>query len=200
MTLTNVQNHQETHTNYHEFDAIPSVKFRPPNALDGHAITALIKNAPPLDNNASYCNLLQCTHFASTCVVAELNHLIVGWLSAYIPPDQHDHIFIWQVAVAAAARGKGLAKHLLMALLMRSDLANVSYLITTITQDNQASWAVFEGFARSHQLSLSTEPYFEKERHFQGSHETEFLVKIGPFDIQKLLSNQGVYHVKNTSS
>lgn len=192
MTFNNVENPQETQTNHFQFDTLPTVKFRSPTVLDGHAVTALIKNSPPLDNNSAYCNLLQCTHFAQTCVIAESDNRIVGWLSAYIPPDQLDHIFVWQLAVHQEARGKGLAKHLLSALLNRQALANVRYLITTITQDNQASWAVFERFAKSHQLHLDKTPYFEKEPHFNGVHETELLAKIGPFDIQKILSNQGV--------
>lgn len=200
MTLVVVQNQQESHPNYQEFDTLSSVKFRAPNAHDGFAITSLINVTPPLDNNSSYCNLLQCSHFAQTCVIAESNHQTLGWLSAYIPPDELDHVFVWQVAVALEARGKGLAKHLLTALLSRGVLANVKYLITTITQDNQASWSLFEGFARRHQLTIIKTPYFEKKSHFQGCHETEFLVKIGPFDIQNISINQGIEHVKSTSS
>lgn len=192
MTFNNVENPQETQTNHFQFDTLTSVKFRSPTVLDGHAITALIKNSPPLDNNSAYCNLLQCTHFAQTCVIAESDGRILGWLSAHIPPNQLDHLFVWQVAVHPDARGNKLAKHLLAALFNRQALANVRYLITTITQDNQPSWSVFERFAKSHQLNLDKTPYFEKEPHFQGVHETEFLVKIGPFDIQKILSNQGV--------
>lgn len=192
MTLENVGNTLESNVNCHQFDALPAVEFRSPSALDGSAITALIQNSPPLDTNSAYCNLLQCSHFAQTCVVAESNNQILGWLSAYIPPEQQDHIFIWQVAVHSEARGKGLAKHLLSALLKRNTLAKVQYLITTITQENKASWSLFEGFAKSHQLNLSRTPHFEKAQHFQGVHETEFLVKIGPFNITEVSSNQGV--------
>ncbi len=192
MTLENVVNTSELNVNTHQFDTLPAIKFRSPSALDGNAITALVENSPPLDTNSAYCNLLQCSHFAQTCVVAESNNQILAWLSAYIPPEQQDHIFVWQVAVHPEARGKGLAKRLLIALLKRAALANVQYLITTITQDNQASWSLFEGFAKSHHLNLSKTPHFEKEQHFQGVHETEFLVKIGPFNRTAVLSNQGV--------
>lgn len=195
MTLKNVEDRQETYTNLHKFDAIPTVRFRSPSALDGYAVTALIKSSPPLDNNSAYCNLLQCSHFAHTCVVAESDDCILGWVSAYIPPNQNDHIFIWQVVVHPEARGKGLAKHMLHALFSRKALAEVRYLITTITQDNEASWGVFENFAKLHQLNLSKSPHFEKERHFQGVHDTEFLVEIGPFEIQDVLNNQGSQYV-----
>src|SRR5690606_27480359 len=45
--------------------------LRRPIAADGPAITRLIAACPPLDSNAAYCNLLQCTHFADFCIVAE---------------------------------------------------------------------------------------------------------------------------------
>lgn len=189
MTLKNVGNTPESNVNNHQFDAVPAVKFRSPSALDGSAINALIKNSPPLDTNSAYCNLLQCSHFAETCVVAESNNQILAWLSAYIPPEQQDHIFIWQVAVNSQARGKGLAKRLLATLLKRKALAKVQYLITTITEDNQASWSLFESFANAHQLNLTSTPHFEKDRHFQGAHETEFLVKIGPFNTTEVYNN-----------
>ena len=35
------------------------------------AIWELISACPPLDTNSAYANLLQCTHFADTCVIAE---------------------------------------------------------------------------------------------------------------------------------
>lgn len=167
------------------------IEFRLPTAQDGYAITALIQSSPPLDTNSAYCNLLQCSHFAQTCVVAELNNQIVGWLSAYRPPEQVNCIFVWQMAVHPNARGLGLANRMLHHLLGRHAVLGVEYLHTTITQDNAASWSVFKRFAKTHQLALQQSPYFEKEHHFQGVHDTEYLVAIGPFDIQTILKNAG---------
>ena len=76
---------------------------------DGPAITALIRSSPPLDVNSAYCNLVQCAHFAPTCVVAERDGRLVGWLSGHRPPTAPEEIFVWQVAVAEDARGQGLA-------------------------------------------------------------------------------------------
>jgi L-2,4-diaminobutyric acid acetyltransferase len=84
---------------------IPPIKTRPampelrePTSEDGAAVWQLIKDCAPLDRNSLYCNLLQCDHFASTCVAAELDGDIVGWVSGYIVPDSPDTLFIWQVA------------------------------------------------------------------------------------------------------
>src|SRR3546814_7090005 len=52
-------------------DRLPDFSFRNPVAEDAQAIHDLIAACPPLDTNSLYCNLLQCTHFAETCVLAE---------------------------------------------------------------------------------------------------------------------------------
>src|SRR3546814_7919148 len=82
-------------------------RFRMPKAEDGAAISKLIAACPPLDRNSAYCNLLQCSHFADTCIVAERDGYIAGWISGYRPPSEPDRFFIWQVAVSETARGAG---------------------------------------------------------------------------------------------
>lgn len=191
MTLPNEESRHQNNNNQHQINAASLIKFRTPTAKDGYAITALIQSCPPLDTNSAYCNLLQCTHFSQTCVVAELNNTIVGWLSAYRPPEQTNSLFVWQLAVNSEARGKGLAKRMLYHLLSRQALLDVQYLQTTITQDNEASWGVFKRLAKTHQLILQQSPHFEKEQHFKSVHDTEFLVEIGPFEIPVILNNLG---------
>ena len=140
--------------------------------------------------NSAYCNLVQCAHFAPTCVVAERGGRIVGWLSAHRPPTAPEEIFVWQVAVARTARGEGLAGRMLEALLARAAARDAQALSTTITADNAASWALFEGFARKHGLALSKSEHFTREAHFAGQHDTEWLVTIS------LLPNSQEQHAK----
>lgn len=154
--------------------------FRPPRAEDGPGITALIAACPPLDTNSAYCNLLQCSHFAETCVVAERAGAIVGWISAYRPPSAPERIFVWQVAVAASARGTGLGGRMLDALIERPAARGAAALITTITKDNAASWGLFAGFARKRGMTLTKAPLFEREAHFAGAHDTEWQATIAP--------------------
>lgn len=154
--------------------------LRLPRAGDGPAITRLIADCPPLDVNSPYCNLLQCTHFAGTSVVAEQDGKLAGWISGYRPPASPEEFFIWQVAVHADARGTGLGGRMLDALISRPSAAGVTTLVTTITESNDASWALFGSFARRHHARLSRRPHFERDAHFAGAHETEHLVSIGP--------------------
>ena len=150
-------------------------------ATDGPAITALIAACPPLDRNSAYCNLLQCTHFADHCIVAEREGQIIGWVSGYRPPSAPDDFFVWQVAVAPQGRGHGLARRMILDLLARPAASGVSHLITTVTPDNAASWALFEGVARALDAQLVKSVLFDREAHFSGAHATEWQAHIGPF-------------------
>ncbi len=156
------------------------IELRRPCAEDGAQITALIAAAPPLDRNSAYCNLLQCTDFADTCVVAERGGRIVGWVSGYRPPAAPDDMFVWQVAVDSSARGEGLAARMLDALIARPAAAGATSLITTITEANAASWALFAAFARRHGAGLTKAPRFERDAHLGGTHDTEWEARIGP--------------------
>ena len=46
--------------------------MRKPRKADGARVWNLIKSIEKLDDNSMYCNLLQCSHFAGTCALAEL--------------------------------------------------------------------------------------------------------------------------------
>jgi len=162
--------------------------LRQPVSTDGPAVHAMIAACPPLDTNSAYCNLLQCTHFAETCVIAERDGAVVGWTSGYRVPSAPEQFFVWQVAVAQEARGLGLAQRMIGDLLARPSASGVTHLITTVTPDNAASWALFEGLARRWGCALSKAPHFEREAHFAGAHATEWQAMIGPLPAEPLLT------------
>src|SRR5690554_1490259 len=133
-----------------------AITLRKPTKDDGFRLHQLVAACPPLDPNSIYCNLLQCSHFAET-------------------------VFVWQVAVHEKGRGQGLAKRMLKEIVGRDACNNVTHLETTITEDNEASWALFRSFARDLGAELTYHEHFEKETHFGGKHDSEFLLRIGPF-------------------
>lgn len=152
-------------------------RLRKPDATDGSAIWELIRECDPLDENSMYCNLVQADHFSDTCVVAEMDGDIVGWISGHMIPNE-DAFFVWQVAVSPKARGLGLARKMLTHLINRDECADATALKTTITAENEASWALFRSFARTIGGRLSDRPHFKSEAHFDGHHDTEHLVTI----------------------
>lgn len=160
---------------------LSAIALHTPTAEHGMSVYELIKACPPLDTNSAYCNLLQCCHFAETSVLATLDGEAVGFISGYRLPGKPNRLFIWQVAVSEKARGQGLAKSMLRNLLQRESCQGVSYIETTITESNAASWALFEALARELNTGITRSVMFDRERHFNGAHDTEMLAEIGPF-------------------
>ncbi|MCW2336132.1 L-2,4-diaminobutyric acid acetyltransferase [Sphingobium sp. B2D3A] len=104
----------------------------------------------------------------------------MGWVSGYRVPQSPETLFVWQVAIAAAMRGHGLAGRMIEALLARPQQHGVTHITTTITQDNRASWALFEGLARRWNVPIEKTARFEREPHFAGAHATEWQARLGP--------------------
>ena len=154
------------------------IAFRKPEPNDGAAVWELVSSCHPLDENSMYCNLIQCDHFRDTCIVAERDGRMLGWVSGYRLPYDPETLFVWQVAVSEEARGEGLARRMLQALLARKDCEGVTRLQTTITRDNAASWALFRSLARTHDGRFDAQAHFTRDTHFRGYHATEHMVTI----------------------
>ena len=140
----------------------------------------LVAACAPLDTNSLYCNLLQCSHFADTSVGAWSDNRLLGAITGYRLPTQQNTLFVWQVAVAPEARGCGLATQMLDALLTRDSLSDIRHVHTSITPDNQASWALFRAWARRRGAPTQTSVLFDQDQHLDGSHSSEHLLHIGP--------------------
>lgn len=158
------------------------MRIRAPRPTDGPAVHALIDACPPLDPNSIYCNLLQCSHFAGTSTLAEHEGRVVGFVSGYRRPDRPDTLFIWQVAVAASARGCGLARRLVLDILSRGECRGVRFISTTITAANAPSWALFESIARVMGATGRRRVMFDAQSHFATAQDTEHEFLIGPFE------------------
>lgn len=167
-----------------------SINLRLPTLNDGMSVFRLIQRCPPLDTNSSYCNFLQCGHFSKTSVAAVDDETaeLVGFISGYRIPDKPEALFVWQVAVDERARGQGLALRMLKHLVTRPDAADISFLETTITQDNDASWALFKAFANQFSAAFESQLWLDEHAHFEGHHDSEYRVSIGPFSQPTLLT------------
>ena len=170
----------------------PDVVLRHPVLEDGTAVFDLVDACKPLDLNSHYLYLLQCSHFAPTCVVATLHGEVVAWVSGYIPPNRTDTFFVWQVAVGEKARGLGLGKKLITWVLAQQ--TGIQKIHTSITPDNAASWGLFKSLARDWGSDLTSRDWFDKQSHFGGRHNTEVLVEIAlpTSPLATFLQTQGV--------
>ena len=164
-----------------------SVDLRQPRPGDGAAIWELVRETGVLDLNSPYAYFLLGEHFAETCVVAEREGEIGGFVSAYIPPQTPDCVFVWQVGVASSMRKQGLALQMLLALLQREALQDVRSLTTTITPSNGASRALFAGLADRLGADLHEQPeHFPAEWFPVEGHEAESLFTISPISPDRI--------------
>nr|WP_255415820.1 diaminobutyrate acetyltransferase [Salinisphaera sp. Q1T1-3] len=167
--------------------------FRPPGKEDGAGILRLVHDLGVLDVNSAYAYMLIGEHHAGTSVVAEIEGRLVGFISAYVLPADPETVFVWQVGVAPAGRGKGLATRMLVDILKRPACADVRYLDTTIGPTNEPSQALFRGLARRLETSIDETVLFPAELFdaFDAGephepHEAEHLFRIGPFDAERV--------------
>lgn len=169
-----------------QFASGSETTIRVPSSTDGSKVWALVRATQSLDDNSLYCNLLQTTHFDATCAIAEYDGKVAGWVSAYIPPAQPDTLFVWQVCVSPAARGQSLGRRLIGDVLSRPVCRAVTTLQCTITHDNEPSWGLFTSIARRLDAQMRQVEMFDKDDHFDGQHDSEYGVSIGPFNSEQV--------------
>lgn len=164
---------------------VPSLAFRQPTVEDGPFLFDLVNRSKPLDVNSRYLYLLQCSHFANTCAVAESGGLVQAFISAYVRPDQPDTLFVWQVAVDVSVRGQGVAGKLVANLLTRPNLAAIRFVEATVNPSNNASRNLFASLARQHQCEMNESMLFKAALFAADAHEAEILLRVGPLKSQK---------------
>ncbi|MFD1659771.1 diaminobutyrate acetyltransferase [Streptomyces caeni] len=170
-----------------EFPEMPEeLRIDRPAVADGAALWRMARDSEVLDLNSSYSYLLWCRDFADTSAVAraEPGGPPVGFVTAYLRPDRPRTLLVWQVAVDAAHRGRGLATRLLDALTARvADEHGVTGIETTITPGNTASERLFLSYAQRHGAAVEREVLFETRQFPDGPHEPEVLYRIGPLSV-----------------
>jgi L-2,4-diaminobutyric acid acetyltransferase len=152
--------------------------LRPARVEDGRRIWRLLGEVSGLERNSCYAYLLLCSHFADSCVVAERAGELVGFVLAYRPPNDRAALFVWQIGVAPAARGLGLGRQLLDALVALPACRDARFLTATVSPDNGPSLALFRGFARARSVACEEGAGFSAGL-FAEPHPDENLLRIG---------------------
>lgn len=156
-----------------------------PTKADGAQLWRIARDSAKLDLNSPYAYMLWCRDFAESSVVAREAGKAVGFVIAYRRPGEPEAALVWQVAVDASQRGKGLAGALLDALYARLVDDGVRYLETTITPDNEASIRLFTSFAERWNAAVETSVLFDGEDFPEAGHLAEELYRIGPLTARK---------------
>lgn len=144
----------------------------------------IVEESKVLDVNSSYSYLLWGKYFNKTSIIATCDDEVVGFITGFIPPEQADTLFIWQVAVDANFRGYGLATHLIHQLLTQvNDGQDVDYVEATVTPSNVPSSKLFQGIAKKNDTECAVFECFSEGQFPGEGHEAELTYKIGPIEI-----------------
>jgi len=156
------------------------LRVRRPAAEDARDIWNLVRQSDALDENSPYAYLLLCSDFADCSLVAERGDEIAGFIVGYRPPRKPQTLFVWQIGVAPAERGRGVGTHMLAALVERGLSEGARYLEATVTPSNGASRALFVSFARKLAARCHEGVAFSSDLFPSCSHEEEIRIRIGP--------------------
>ena len=159
--------------------ADPEGIIRAPRPTDGAAMSRLATALGTLDVNSTYTYIMLCQYFSSTCRVAESYGALAGFVTGFRRPDAAETLFIWQVGVAPAARRRGLALAMLLALLLSTD-GPPKFIEATISPSNHASRHLFDRLARLLRCGRQTGTGFDAELFAPETHESEGIFRIGP--------------------
>ncbi|MEW6181951.1 MAG: diaminobutyrate acetyltransferase [Bacillota bacterium] len=168
------------------------IRFRQPREEDGPGIWQLVRSTGVLDLNSAYSYMMLCKYFSGTCVAAEHDNEIIGFLSAFKPPGRPDEIFVWQVGVAPSQHRKGMGSTMLQVLLKRKECAGVRFLVTTITPSNIPSQSLFRKLARNVGARCEVEECFPADLFPGSNHEAELMYRIGPITSASIYEREAI--------
>lgn len=184
---------QEPHLNGHAWEESLIVRIRRPRAQEGSAIWNLVRRSESPDPGSRHVLPLLVSHFADTCLVAESDGALIGFVGGYRPPSPPESVRVWQIDVEAAFRRQGLGSALLHALIQCPACAGVEYLEAAVRTADVAMKRLFEGFARD--LDTACEVTLGPSGIVppRSSGDGEDLVRIGPIHTHETMSPEGFY-------
>ena len=125
--------------------ACEALSLRHPRTEDGAALWRLVRDMGGLELNSAYFYLLYCRDYADSCLIAEVDGELAGFVLGHQPPSRPESLFVWQIGVAPGMRQRGVGQQLLDALIDRRDPHSGDerqrwrYLEASVAPDNRAS-------------------------------------------------------------
>lgn len=156
------------------------LRVREARPEDGAQLWRLVKESESLELNSGYSYVMMSRFFSDSCLVAEEDDQVIGFVAAFVPPSDPDAVFVWQIGVDRGHRGRGLAGRLLLELLKTERCRPLKRLIATVSPDNKPSMALFRSLARRLDTGFDQRPFFPGEVFPEPGHEPEHLVEVGP--------------------
>jgi diaminobutyrate acetyltransferase len=145
------------------------------DAGDGARLHRAVRDGGGLDVNSPYAYELAARTFPDTSVLAEGTDGVAGFVIGLTPPRDPGTLFVWQVGVATAGRGRGLGGQMLRWLVAR---VRPTHLEATVAPSNAASRRLFAAVAEDLGAPLEVAPWASATD--LGGDQDEDLHRIGP--------------------
>lgn len=131
------------------------VIFRNVKEKDIPEIAKIIKNGRPyLGLNGNYTYWMLATLYPEYCFVAETKEKeVIGFVTA-LPVLKKESVFVWQLGVAAEARGQGIGFQLIERVRDYAITQELKGMITSISPKNQASLGTFQKIANKYHMIM----------------------------------------------
>lgn len=163
------------------------VQIRRPRVEEGSAIWDLVCGAGSLDLDGRHVLPLLVSSFADTCLVAEADGALVGFVGGYRTATTPGSVLLWEIDVDAAFRRQGLGNALLHALIQCPSCADVEYLEAAVGSFNIAARRLLRGFARDLDTSCEMTLGPLESSRSQGR-EGQDLLRVGPIRGREVVS------------
>lgn len=154
-----------------------------PEKKDAAEIHAMLQPYKPyVGTNPRYTYLLICEHFNDTSLVAKtLAGEIVGFIAAYLPPNQRNTLFLWEIAVKEGYHGNNLYIRMVKHICKR---IRPTYLEATVNPSNASSIKRLKQLSSIFTCNCTNYTLFPSEYFGNQEHEDEVLYRIGPIYVR----------------
>ncbi|GAA6162613.1 hypothetical protein NBRC116590_03170 [Pelagimonas sp. KU-00592-HH] len=156
----------------------PIPTLRAPQPEDGERVAMLTKDGRKQVFGELLGELSDFEQFMHTSIVAEVDGEVVGAVLAYIPPFAPETLNILQVVIHENEVNKGLGSLMLGQLMRREVCAEVGRVETTISSDDEVTWALFRRFARWQRSRMEIALFFTQALQPHRRHENDNQVTI----------------------
>lgn len=143
---------------------------------DSMVLWELASKCRPLDLHTPYTYWVLCHYFSKQCFILEEEASPIGFISSVTTKDC---VFVWQIGILEEYRKRKLSRLLLQAVFSFAKGEGMK-LQTSISQENNASKAAFNGFCHSNNLSLYQIGELNLKTNDGTFSESETLYEISP--------------------
>jgi L-2,4-diaminobutyric acid acetyltransferase len=146
---------------------------------DADILQTFVSKCPPLDPHTLFTYWVLARYQPTYGFAAQdLNGEVIGLLTAIASSNNDETVYVWQIGVAPAVRGNGLAQDLLHELNMAALQNRRRLLEVSIDSHNQESYRLFHAFARAQSAALEVVDVLELHDEHYSLTDSEFLYQI----------------------